>query len=160
LSWYGVYRNDRATSRRPDVRRNLFSAATCLLAAVVIGLITWPTSSVAGAIAMVAGLAASGGLTVATLRREPHTPWALASAQVSDRRAVIFWKPTCTYCTRLRRTLRDDSGIVWVNVWVDQEANREVRRHNGGDEYTPTALVGARVLRNPTAADVRSTLRA
>jgi mycoredoxin len=73
---------------------------------------------------------------------------------------VIFWKPTCTYCTRLRRTLRDDSGIVWVNVWVDQEANREVRRHNGGDEYTPTALVGARVLRNPTAADVRSTLRA
>ena len=79
--------------------------------------------------------------------------------QAADGRAVVFWKPTCSYCTRLRKAFGDDNRIVWVNVWVDLLANREVRRHNGGDEYTPTALVGNRVLRNPTAAELQSALR-
>ncbi len=140
------------------MRQNLWSAAAGVLAAVVIGVAIWPRSSVVGALAVLAGLAIGGGLAAATLRRQPHTSWDQAQAQVAARRAVILWKPTCMYCTRLRRALRDDSRIVWVNVWADKDANREVRRLNGGDEYTPTAIIGASVLRNPTAEEVRSAL--
>jgi len=130
-----------------------------MLAAMILAVVTWSSSPVVAALTLVIGMAIGGAMMATTLRRVPHVPWERAQEQVADGRAVVFWKPTCSYCTRLRKAFGDDNRIVWVNVWVDPSANREVRRHNGGDEYTPTALVGNRVLRNPTAAELRSALR-
>lgn len=45
-----------------------------------------------------------------------------------------------------------------MNVWADDEANALVRSVNGGDELTPTVLVGEMVLRNPSAAELAAVL--
>ncbi|NLE97934.1 MAG: hypothetical protein GX596_08090 [Propionibacterium sp.] len=93
------------------------------------------------------------------LRRGRHTPWVVADARRGPGHAVVFWKPGCMYCERLLRALRRDHDITWVNVWRDSAANAELRRLNDGNELTPTALVGDRVLRNPSADELRSALR-
>ena len=54
----------------------------------------------------------------------------------------------------------DDPRVTWVNVWADPEANAAVRTHNDGNELTPTALVGDRVLVNPSADALRAALDA
>lgn len=108
----------------------------------------------------VVGAAAVGGaLTVSLLRRGRHTPWATARERVAPGHAVVFWKPGCRFCTALMRQMGDDERVTWVNVWVDREANAEVRLHNNGDELTPTALVDAVALRNPGADELRAVLR-
>lgn len=106
-----------------------------------------------------------GGLGMLVLalwsgRRGRHTPWQRAAAQVAPGHAVVLWKPGCVYCERLLLRLRHDPRVTWVNVWRDEEANAQVRAVNGGDELTPTALVGAEVLRNPSAAALRERLAA
>ncbi|RMB59964.1 hypothetical protein EAX62_09570 [Tessaracoccus antarcticus] len=94
------------------------------------------------------------GLVAFTFRRGRHTPWATARGHVASGHAVVFWKPGCVFCERLLLAMGKDDRITWVNVWADKDANAEVRRLNGGDELTPTALVGERVLRNPSAQDM------
>jgi len=97
-------------------------------------------------------------LSAVLARRGRHTPWPVAAQHLDSAGAVVLWKPGCVYCERLLVALRDDPRITWVNVWVDKEANAEVRRLNDGNELTPTVLVGAEVLRNPGAAQLRARL--
>ena len=73
---------------------------------------------------------------------------------------MVFWKPGCMYCERLLHAMGRDARVTWVNVWVDQDANDEVCRLNNGDELTPTAVVGDRVLRNPSAEELNEALSA
>jgi len=106
-----------------------------------------------------------GGLGMLVLalwsgRRGRHTPWQRAAQQIAPGHAVVLWKPGCVYCERLLLRLRDDPRVTWVNVWRDEEANAQVRAVNGGDELTPTALIGEEVLRNPSAAALRERLAA
>jgi hypothetical protein len=140
------------------MRANLISGAAVAVFGLVVAAVVWRSSVVSASLAGLAGPVIGGGMIVATLRRQPHTPWAEARDQLTPDRAIAFWKPTCRYCTALRRSLREDSRIVWVNVWVDADANREVRSYNHGDEYTPTVLVRDQVLRNPSADEVRTAL--
>ena len=98
------------------------------------------------------------GLIVLTGRRGRHTSWEVARGQVGPGLAVVFWKPGCMFCEQLLRALGKDERITWVNVWVDKEANAEVRRLNNGDELTPTVLLGEHVLRNPSAQELRGLL--
>lgn len=91
-------------------------------------------------------------------RRGRHTPWQQARGLVAPGHAVVLWKPGCTFCERLLLAVGSNDRISWVNVWVDEEANAEVRRLNGGNELTPTALVGERVLRNPSAEELLGAL--
>ncbi len=103
----------------------------------------------------VVAVAALGvGFVAFIARRGRHTPWAMASQHVGPDHAVVFWKPGCTFCERLLLAVGKDERITWVNVWADKDANAEVRRLNGGDELTPTAVVGDRVLRNPSAEEL------
>ncbi len=94
------------------------------------------------------------------LRRGRHTPWAEASQLVAPGRAVVFWKPGCPYCERLLKAIGDDDRVIWVNVWQDATARARVCELNDGNEYTPTALVGPDVLRNPSAAEVLAAIGA
>lgn len=89
--------------------------------------------------------------------------WAEARHHLDGGGAVGLWRPGCGYCDRLRRALGADTRIAWVNVWQDADANRVVREHNNGDEYTPTVLVAGPgdepvVLRNPSPAEVQAAL--
>jgi len=66
------------------------------------------------------------------------------------RPVVVYWRPGCRFCARLRRRLgaRAEEAI-WVNIWQDAEAAEFVRGHNGGNETVPTVVLDSEVVTNP-----------
>lgn len=76
-----------------------------------------------------------------------------------DGRPVVFWRPGCTYCLRLRIRLGRAAGqLHWVNIWRDPDGAAVVRTANDGDETVPTVVVGGRPHVNPDPAWVRERL--
>lgn len=72
---------------------------------------------------------------------------------------LIYWRPGCIYCVRLRLTLgRLGNQAVWVDVSRDGDASARVRSVNGGDETVPTVFVGGSAWVNPAPASVRGRL--
>lgn len=147
-------------------------------ALVVTQLPQEPTAAAGGA--LMAGLLLVLLVRIGVRNRHDHT-WEQALSALRENRSVIFWKPGCMFCARLRRRLGRDERFLWINVYRDADADRELRRLNGGDQLTPTALLprdavgdaaegagraaaetdpetGAVVLRNPSAAELRTKL--
>src|SRR5690349_7183937 len=63
----------------------------------------------------------------------PNSIGALEAEQRStvDCRPVVFWRPGCTYCLRLRIRLgRDARRLYWVNIWRDPAGAAAVRKAN------------------------------
>ncbi|MFD6550103.1 glutaredoxin domain-containing protein [Streptomyces sp. NPDC058398] len=78
---------------------------------------------------------------------------------MADGRPVVFWRPGCTYCMRLRIRLgRGARRLHWVNIWQDPEAAAVVRAANDGDETVPTVVVAGRPHTNPDPRWVREQL--
>jgi len=76
-----------------------------------------------------------------------------------ERPVVIYWRPGCRFCARLRRRLgRRGREAVWVNIWQDPEAAEFVRRRNGGDETVPTVVLDGKAVTNPDPAEVLARL--
>jgi mycoredoxin len=74
-----------------------------------------------------------------------------------DGRPVVFWRPGCSYCLRLRFRLgRRSREAYWVNIWADRAAAARVRDVTGGDETVPTCVVGDQAVVNPDPAWVRA----
>jgi len=68
---------------------------------------------------------------------------------------VIYTRPGCPYCYRLRRGLRRRRvPFGEINIWHDSVAAATVRAHADGTETVPTVRIGGRWLVNPTAAAV------
>ncbi|MCE1179195.1 MAG: hypothetical protein LWW86_09255 [Micrococcales bacterium] len=135
------------------------SIALGAVAAVVIGWALAPTSLASGVAIGGVGLLLVAAYGAWSLRRGRHTPWSSAQEQIRPGRAVVLWKPGCPFCELLLRALKDDERITWVNVWRDDAAQARVCELNDGNEYVPTALVGDRVLRNPSADELTHALR-
>ncbi|MFF6995437.1 glutaredoxin domain-containing protein [Streptomyces sp. NPDC008313] len=77
----------------------------------------------------------------------------------ADGRPVVFWRPGCTYCMRLRIRLgRSARRAHWVNIWRDPAGAAEVRAANDGNETVPTVVVAGRPHTNPDPAWVREQL--
>lgn len=73
-----------------------------------------------------------------------------------DGRPVVFWRPGCTFCMRLRMRLgRTARRMYWVDIWRDEEGAAVVRAANDGNETVPTVLVAGRAHTNPDPAWVR-----
>ncbi|MEU9141967.1 glutaredoxin domain-containing protein [Streptomyces sp. NPDC048404] len=78
---------------------------------------------------------------------------------MADGRPVVFWRPGCTYCIRLRIRLgREARRLHWVNIWQDPEAAAAVRAANDGNETVPTVVVAGRSHTNPDPRWVREQL--
>ena len=76
-----------------------------------------------------------------------------------DGRPVVFWRPGCTYCLRLRLRLgRRARQLHWVDIWRDPEGAAVVRAANDGNETVPTVVVAGRPHVNPDPAWVREQL--
>ena len=68
---------------------------------------------------------------------------------------VVYTRPHCPYCFRLRRKLRKyNIDFTEINIWKDQQARERVRAVADGDETVPTVNIGDRWLVNPTVEDV------
>ncbi|MEW2424795.1 glutaredoxin domain-containing protein [Streptomyces nigra] len=77
----------------------------------------------------------------------------------ADGRPVVYWRPGCAYCLRLRFRL----GLRvrrahWVDIWRDPAGAAAVRAANGGDETVPTVVVAGRPHTNPDPRRVREWL--
>lgn len=79
---------------------------------------------------------------------------------VADGAPVVFWRPGCQYCLRLRLRLRTSARrLHWVDIWHDPEAAAELRGYTGGDETVPTVLVAGQAYVNPDPAWLRRLLQ-
>jgi mycoredoxin len=76
-----------------------------------------------------------------------------------DGRPVVFWRPGCAYCLRLRIRLgRGARRALWVDIWRDPAGAAAVRAVNDGNETVPTVVVAGRPHTNPDPAWVRAQL--
>ncbi|KPI14767.1 glutaredoxin [Actinobacteria bacterium OV450] len=76
-----------------------------------------------------------------------------------DGRPVVYWRPGCTYCLRLRIRLgRGARRVHWVDIWRDPAGAAVVRAANDGNETVPTVVVAGRPHTNPDPAWVREQL--
>lgn len=85
-------------------------------------------------------------------------PRSVTAAQARERsardgRPIVYWRPGCRYCLRLRRRLGRRAGRVhWVNIWRDPDGAAAVRAVTGGDETVPTVVAGREAVVNPDPA--------
>jgi mycoredoxin len=79
----------------------------------------------------------------------------------ADGRPVIYWRPGCPFCLRLRVRLGSDARRAhWVNIWADPAGAAAVRAVADGNETVPTVVAGDRFFVNPDPGMLRERLRA
>ncbi|MFE5941654.1 glutaredoxin domain-containing protein [Streptomyces sp. NPDC056480] len=77
-----------------------------------------------------------------------------------DGRPIVFWRPGCVFCLRLRMRLgRSARRMYWVDIWRDPAGAAVVREANDGNETVPTVVVAGRPHVNPDPAWVRELVR-
>ncbi len=91
--------------------------------------------------------------------RTTHTQRQVEALPPDRRRVVVYARPGCTWCLRLRLALLGHSPApLWVDVWDDDDASAFVRAVNEGNETVPTVVIGDVGLVNPSAAHVADLL--
>ena len=76
-----------------------------------------------------------------------------------DGRPIIYWRPGCAFCLRLRIRLGLSARrLHWVNIWRDPAGAQAVRAANDGNETVPTVVVAGRPHTNPDPEWVRGQL--
>ncbi len=74
---------------------------------------------------------------------------------------VIYWRPGCGFCSRLRSTLGGDAEkATWINIWEDKAAAAIVREANNGNEVVPTVMLDGIAVTNPDPSIVKAKLAA
>ncbi|NML50162.1 hypothetical protein HHL19_10855 [Streptomyces sp. R302] len=74
-----------------------------------------------------------------------------------DGRPVVYWRPGCSFCIRLRLRLGTRARrAYWVNIWRDPEAAAAVRAVNDGNETVPTVFLDGRAHTNPDPGWLRT----
>ena len=74
---------------------------------------------------------------------------------------VIYWRPGCGFCSRLRSTLAGDAEkATWINIWEDKNAAAIVREANNGNEVVPTVMLDGIAVTNPDPSLVKAKLAA
>ncbi|MFI6327145.1 glutaredoxin domain-containing protein [Micromonospora chersina] len=103
-------------------------------------------------------------VVVAVLFSPLAFPRSLPAAEARERsardgRPVVYWRPGCRYCLRLRLRLGRRAGRAhWVNIWRDPDGAAAVRAVTGGDETVPTVVLGDEAVVNPEPAWLRDRL--
>ncbi len=77
-----------------------------------------------------------------------------------QRRVVVYARPGCSWCLRLRMALLTSPQPVWVDIWDDPRAAAFVRGVNHGDETVPTVVIDGQAHTNPSPGMVRTALAA
>ncbi|MGK5680975.1 glutaredoxin domain-containing protein [Actinoplanes sp. URMC 104] len=127
-----------------------------LAAGVVVGVLSIARGSVVAGVVFLVVCA-----VFAVLFSPPAFPRSITdaqarAAQAADGRPIIYWRPGCPYCLRLRTSLaREAARYHWVDIWSDPEAAATVRSIADGNETVPTVVAVSRSYVNPSATLVR-----
>ena len=79
----------------------------------------------------------------------------------ADGRAIVYWRPGCPFCMRLRMVLSGMSRrVYWVDIWKDPAGAAAVRAVADGNETVPTVMLAGIPYVNPDPLWLRSRLRA
>lgn len=75
----------------------------------------------------------------------------------SDGRAIVYWRPGCPFCMRLRASLgRRAKRLIWVDIWADPAGAASVRAVADGNETVPTVITRDTAMVNPQPEVVRA----
>jgi mycoredoxin len=84
----------------------------------------------------------------------------LAAEAVAAGRPVVYWRPGCPYCLRLRARLGPEAArLQWVDIWKDPEAAAIVRGFADGNETVPTVVIRGEGFVNPDPQWVKEQLQ-
>ena len=79
------------------------------------------------------------------------------SHSARDGRPIVYWRPGCPYCLRLRATMIGRADRVhWVDIWSDPEGAASVRAVAGGNETVPAVITPVEAMVNPGPDRVRT----
>src|SRR5690349_21401930 len=79
------------------------------------------------------------------------------AAQATDGRPIIYWRPGCPFCLRLRGSLARQAGRYhWVDIWSDPAGAASVRAVADGNETVPTVVTPSESFVNPSPQLVRN----
>ncbi|MFJ4920917.1 glutaredoxin domain-containing protein [Streptomyces sp. NPDC088725] len=68
---------------------------------------------------------------------------------------VLYWRPGCTYCMKLRfRLMFTRLRYTKVNIWRNRDAAAFVRSVANGNETVPTVTVGPKTMVNPSKRQI------
>lgn len=82
-------------------------------------------------------------------------------ALASGNDVVIYHRPGCTFCIRMKAMLGlAGTKATWVDIWDDQAAAKFVRSVNDGNETVPTVVIDGTAHTNPAPSLVRDALAA
>lgn len=73
-----------------------------------------------------------------------------------DPRPIVYWRPGCVFCLRMRARLGADADrLNWVDIWRDPSAAATLRQLTGGDEIVPTVVLSGQAHINPDPSWLR-----
>lgn len=143
-----------------DYRRNV--GVSAVLAGLIVVVINYAGGDVAFASILLVLLVVALGVLLRWTRPDrggPHVSHAAARAAAGDHGVVVYWRPGCRYCDRLRLGLgATRHEVAWVNILRDPEAAAFVATHRNGNHTVPTAITGAGEMIDATPTAIRAQL--
>ncbi|MCU7725395.1 hypothetical protein ODJ79_16840 [Actinoplanes sp. KI2] len=131
------------------------------IGAFAVALFVGATSLAAGNVGSAAGWFLFFAV-VALLVSPRAFPRSITDAQArarsaEDGRAIVYWRPGCPFCMRLRASLgRRADRLHWVDIWADPAGAASVRAVADGNETVPTVIAGDTAMVNPKPEVVRA----
>jgi mycoredoxin len=132
-----------------------------LVLALFAGATSWAAGNVGTAIVLFLVLAGIAGLTSPRAFPKSNPDATAGAASAEDGRPIVYWRPGCPFCLRLRASLgRDARRLHWVDIWADPEGAASVRAVADGNETVPTVITASGAMVNPQPDRVRDLVRA
>ncbi len=83
----------------------------------------------------------------------------LTEAAPGEEPVIVYHRPGCTYCARLKAGLTGvRNRAYWVDVWDDPAGSEYIKSVNGGYETVPTVMLEGIPQTNPDPGVVRAAL--
>lgn len=94
-------------------------------------------------------------------RRDARLVESVLPSPASPPSIVMYWRPGCGFCSRLRAGLQHlGLPVVEIDIWQDPDAAAFVRSVANGCETVPTVTVGGTSMVNPSPDQVLAAVRA